>query len=125
MHASARAVRQLTQNRPMKSRIARQATRAAWALAAIAAASCGSPPIAGSSSSRQVDVDGFLVWVAPMPERNSWGATRYGLAPFVQPNAAIEAQRLREAIRRATVCRVVSDHYNAQTANLFALVDCG
>ncbi len=71
-----------------------------------------------------VEVDGEKVWIAPMPEKNLWGATRWPLTSLVWQNPATEVALLTKAIEQGTGCTATYQRYDFHKLNLYAVVSC-
>lgn len=93
-------------------------------VATLLSSACSTPSIVNSKGVVEVEVDGHRVFVAPMPDKDSFGATRFAGLPFLPPNPATESQLLLRAVALATGCTVVTSFYNQGMVNLYATVRC-
>ena len=101
-------------------------SRPALCLATVVAllTACETSPIVGGANTRVVyDENGAKVYLAPMPAKNSWGATHYAIGGLF-PNPAVEIAVLSRVVERETGCRVVAAHWDSDFHNVYTVVDC-
>jgi hypothetical protein len=98
-------------------------TRTAFSICVALLTGCSTPPIVGGPDTKEVVIEGERVWVAPMPDKNSWGATRYRAGAFLPPNPAADTALLSKAIEEVSGCKVTHYHYT-HIQNLYATVTC-
>lgn len=85
---------------------------------------CSTPPIVDAPGTVVIELDGEKVWIAKMPGKDAWAATRYRVGPLLSPNPALETQFLSRAIEKVTKCAVAHANYDPGLLNLYVVVRC-